>query len=111
MNRNVLKVSKIIEELTTFFLKKGYNNFDISVGREKKECSIEFILPTCKDCDIDYICEQINLEQLDCIEEYGWQLIGESECSNELELIGMLVDKVCVEKTDDKVIFKLIKKN
>ncbi len=111
MNRNVLKVSKIIEELTTFFLKKGYNDFNIAVAKERKQCEIKFILPSCKEADIAYICDQINLEQLDCIEEYGWQLIGESECSNELELIGMLVDKVYIDKSDDQIVFKLIKKN
>ena len=86
------KSAKIVEEMTEYLLTKGYKKINSTVEFNDKEVSIEFIvtptdtsLTTAIKNDL-FCCRDIELE------EYGWELTGDPNCSCNLDSIGLMVD-------------------
>jgi len=43
------------------------------------------------------------------MEEYYWQLAGESDCDDELTLVGAMIDEAKIEMKDGNLTMKLIR--
>lgn len=97
MNHFDKKIGKVIDELTTYLLKKSCEDIEIKIKKEAKaiELIFSFSFPDPKILDI--LEETLSQERDESIEEYGWELLGENDCSGELNLIGMCMDNFEVE--------------
>jgi len=102
MSHEMRKVSKIIDELTTYFLLIGVKKIKTEIINGDKCFKIKF-----KIYDFDFKSKKITemLENLSYnreseMEEYYWELAGESDRDNELCLIGIMTDEVNVEEDE-----------
>lgn len=111
MHHEVKKISKIVDELMTFFLKEDTNEIDFSIKRESDKSIISITDYNTKfdDESIKQICETLNVQRQLEIEAYYWQLCGETDCDDELLLVGAMVDEVFVEKVEGNLVIKLIR--
>ncbi|MBS4538260.1 hypothetical protein GOQ27_07280 [Clostridium sp. D2Q-11] len=95
MNHEIKKISKIIDELSTFCLLHGAKLMNMSVENNKDHFKIILEMD-----NLDYSNKKVSrLEKLlNCprqaeMEEFYWELTGESDHDSELSIVGMMVDK------------------
>ncbi len=112
MNESIKKLTKIIDELTTVFLKNKASKIDIKLKKNTSEYLLKFSV---KGLDyqlffLDDFVEELDKKREDNAEEYYWQLNGTNEDLGELHLIGMMIDDFQVKVEDDILILKIIRK-
>ena len=102
---------KIIDEMLFYFVEKGFNDVTIDCHFNKIETVLEFTV-----CDKDRLLDEcikndIYVERDAEVEEYGYELMGESDTASELQLVGMLIDSIDIKRNNDviKVVLKRIK--
>ncbi|MFI3329254.1 MAG: hypothetical protein R3Y05_02065, partial [bacterium] len=88
------KISKIVDELFLYFVKHGHANINLDIKITDEQIKIEITLENLDNTLLNKIKERLQEDREIEVEEYGWELMGESDCSNELELIGLLIDTV-----------------
>jgi hypothetical protein len=98
-----LKFSKIIGELIVFLLNRGYQAFHFSIKQEVELETIIIRLPSLEPRDEEELVLKMGRHRETEIETYGWSLLGDSG----LEIAGLLIDSIEVEKTDVDVIIHL----
>lgn len=106
------KTCKIIDEFVLYLMRKGQKkvNVDINLDNEN-ETIIKVKTNNLKPEVIDKLMKYINQERELEIEEYGWELMGESDVSNELELVGLLIDRLDIEFEGENCILILRRKH
>ncbi|MDF2613064.1 MAG: uncharacterized protein K0S71_850 [Clostridia bacterium] len=111
MKHETKKISRIVDELTTLFLKQDTDEVDFKIKREPHQTTIKMIdyRTHFDDEYIDELRQQLSIVRQWEIEEYYWQLTGETDCDDELTLIGAMVDKAIVEKKDGNLYIELIR--
>ncbi len=112
MNESIKKLTKIIDELTTVFLRNKASKIDIKLRKNTNEYLLKFSV---KGLDyqlffLDDFIEELDKKREDNAEEYYWQLNGTNENLGELHLIGMMIDDFQVKVEDDMLILKIIRK-
>ncbi len=98
----IKKECKIVDELCLYLMKHGYMDLDISIRRADKLFLLTIKSPKCNSDIISAMDEYINREREIAIEEYGWELMGESDCQSDLEMIGLLIDKLEIDDSEDE---------
>lgn len=101
------KICKLIDELSLFLLRDDKKNMNISLSYKDEETKIEIIVDKLSEKVKKYMLESINLKREFEVEEYGWELMGESDKSNDLEMVGLLIDylEIIDMGEQDKLIF------
>ena len=95
--QNALKSIKLISELAAFVFKAGGNEFDVNFIEKDQtikitiESNIKNLESRCPSC-LETL-EALDTERQSEVEEYYWELAGESNTSQELSLVGMMIDK------------------
>ena len=101
MINEIKKNGKIIDELVTFFLKKKYHQLKMDLNYSQEKTIITIFLGKLTDREFDLIKECFSQKRDRAMEEYGWVLMGESEVSSELNLVGMCVDEFRMERIEE----------
>lgn len=108
------KVAKIVEELTMFFFTVGGNK--LSSGIVKNEDEVEITFSSNYDPEFSHSIEKLE-EYLGepknaGIEDMYWELAGSGDPgeTSQLLLIGMMVDRYEMKKTENHVDLKMYKK-
>ncbi len=107
----IKKACKIMEEFMLYLLKSGFLKVDSNISIEREQTTFTFETKKCKDKFCTQVEEFLNVGREFEVEEYGWELMGESDATNELELLGLLVDTVDIKHENEKTIFRIIRKN
>lgn len=91
---NDLKSIKLISELAAFVFKAGGNEFNIDFKAKNGEIKIT-IESNIKNLNQSCLktLEDLDTERQIEVEEYYWELAGESDHYPELPLVGMMIDK------------------
>ena len=94
MNLEAKKISRILDELSTYFLLKDPKKLNISIDNLTDCRTISFEVH-----GVEYSEEEIldmmtilNEPRQREVEAYYWSLVGESSDDSELSLIGMMID-------------------
>ena len=111
MRHEIKKVSRIVDELTTLFLREDTDEVDFKIKTYPDKAVIHIVdYGTHYDEDyIEHFAETLNLQRQSEIEEYYWQLAGEADESDELTLISAMIDSAIVEKRDGNLYLELIR--
>ncbi len=90
------KDAKIIDEIVTYLIKHGFDNINIDIKRSKEISTITFKMKHTKQTEEMFtnIVEELNQHQEVEIEEFYWQLLGESDDEYNFSLLGTIVNKV-----------------
>ncbi|MBM7560921.1 hypothetical protein JOC49_000435 [Fusibacter tunisiensis] len=113
MRHEIKKVCKIVDELTTLFLKEDTNEIDFKIITEKERSVIRIIdYNTHFDPEyIEHLCAMFNRQRQSEIEEYYWQLAGEADEDDELTLISAMIDSAKAEVRGGNLYMELIRLN
>lgn len=107
MSHNKMKTIKLASELMAFFFDRGINdiNLKIELINGNSIICISGMVENLPSEIIEKTDTRLNTPRQTQVEEYYWELLGESESSGELSLAGMLTDKAEVTYKND--IFKI----
>ncbi len=102
------KGTKIIHEFILYLMKHDVNTLNIDINRNENNLDIIIKTQKCSKKLIERITDRVgDVKELE-YEEYGWELMGESDSSSELELVGMLLDSFEIDDSDpESTVFKL----
>lgn len=111
MKHEIRKVSKIIDELTTYFLLLGIKEIKTSIKNKEDHFKIRFKLYdfNFKHPKIELLKELLNYPRENEMEEYYWELAGESDVDSELCLIGIMTDTVEIVEDKNELKITLIR--
>ena len=104
-------VTKIVRELSLFFMIHGYKQFAIEVKQEEKDTYFIITIDPPKTDLIERMKEKINREREMEVETYGWELVGDIDAKSELEIVGLLIDDMIVQKKNQKLVITLVRKS
>lgn len=117
MRHEAKKIAQIVSEILTLFLLNGAENIDIKVNTKisTNERNTEIIIIQ-YECDyeeefIQKIEYNLNTQRQYEIEGYYWQLVGEDDSSDELHLVGAMVDEANVTKKGKDLHIQLLRKS
>ncbi len=103
------RLCKIVDEVFTYFLNIGAN--DITVNFKDKDDHYQINLKcnytSMNKKKLDKLIKYINHPKSEEMEEYYWELAGESDIDTELTLVGMMTDDKTIEVTEDTIEIKL----
>lgn len=102
MNHEVKKMGKMIDELISFLLKKNLKHIKTSIDIEDEYTLITIEFDNLSAEVTSLLQETLSQERDASMEEYAWELMGESDASGELNLLGMCTDEFKMEQTDTK---------
>lgn len=102
MRHEIKKICRIVDELTTLFLKEDTDEVDFKIIRKPDRAVIKIIDYNSKldDAFLEHFSKMLNSQRQSEIEEYYWQLAGETDDDDELTLISNMVDEATFEKRD-----------
>lgn len=108
MNKMEYRVdSKIIRQLSQFLMFRGVKDFGISFSSNHQ--SVTFIIEA-KNLDkkmVSLMVEKIKKEREIEIEVYGWELLGDTDAQNDLDVLGSFIDEISVNTVNDFTQIKL----
>ena len=93
--QSALKSFKLITELAAFVFKAGGSEFDVHFKEKDQEIKIT-IESRIENLDLSNLRESLkglNTVRQSEVEEYYWELAGESDTFQELTLVGMMIDR------------------
>ena len=112
MRYETKKICKIVDELTTMFLKEDTNEVDFKIIKSPEQTIIRIVDHDTRysDAQIEHLRKTLNNQRLFEVEEYYWKLAGENE-EDELTLVSAMIDTATVTKQDGNLMIELIRKN
>ncbi len=113
MRHEVKKISRIVDELVTFFLRKDTDEVDVSIKRST-ECTVIRMIVHGTHFDSEFVShleDSLNIQRQQEVEEYYWQLAGETDCDTEMTLVGAMVDTAKIGEIDGNLCIEIIRKN
>lgn len=113
MIEHIKKITKIIDEITTYFMSSISDNIDIRIERDNRNFKLIFKVeaPKITTEELTELKESLSIPKQEDIEEYYWQLNGAGDSDIELDLIGMMIDEYELLLEKDHLILTLIRKN
>ena len=105
-------ISKIVNEITSFYLEKGTKNFQIKVDKapEKNQYTIfSYGLISLSEKEYEKIKKMTTIHHDVEYDEY-WELMGEGENSDELILVSRICDSIEI-KYENSILELILKKN
>ena len=104
-----MRVLKIVNELTNYSFKLGARHLQIDL---KDEADRVELVVQCNTADaVDELIKELKVSldtpRQEQVEEYLWEMVGESETYEELNLVGMMIDYNEVTYNDNKLTIKV----
>lgn len=95
MKHEKLRVSKIIDEVMNYLFSMGATDIHIDYKEEEKQHVIHIQSNCVDECStkINKLLKYLKWERQDEMEEFYWELAGDSDVDSELTLVGMMTDK------------------
>jgi len=88
----------------------SHANVDIDRNDDQFVLDFSFQCPSIKPNRLSNLKKTLAVKRNPELEDYYWQLTGETESSNELELVAMMSDQSVVEYIDGVLRIKLVRK-
>jgi hypothetical protein len=102
MNKNEYRIdAKIIKELSLFLMLHNVRDFDLSFHTNKENVRFVIKSKNFPENVLQRMIEKLSRKREIAIEVYGWELLGDTDSRNELDILGALIDDIQVSKEDD----------
>lgn len=111
MRHETKKICKIVDEMTTYFLKEDTDEVDFKIKKSKEKTVVKIIDYNTHytENDVQDLKECLNVQRQHEVEEYYWQLVGESDTEAELTIVGVMIDEATVELVDGNLHVTLVR--
>ncbi|SKC84852.1 hypothetical protein [Maledivibacter halophilus] len=105
------RIAKIVDELTTYFFSMGATDININLKDEKEfyKISLKCNYKYKGKEKIDKLIKSLKCEKQEGMEEYFWELAGDSDVDTELTLVGMMTDEAEIDYNGNEIEVTLIK--
>ena len=106
------KISKIVDEVLTYFLHHYNSRAEIAVIPEPHQYTMRFRFEgvDMDDEHFDALYKRLIVERQPELEDYYWQLAGEIEDNNELMLIAMMCDTIEMQRDGNAITLEAVRK-
>ena len=97
MKHEIKKITKIIDEILTYFMyAHNVRNIQVQIHEHTEGSDISFLISdiTISDEDLETLESNLGINRNPELEDYYWQLAGEMEDSSELSLVAMMTDLI-----------------
>jgi hypothetical protein len=103
------RLCKIVDELFTYFLNIGANDitFNFKDNDDHYELNLVCNYKFMDKKKLDKLIKYLNYPKSEAMEEYYWELAGESDVDTELTIVGMMTDDKTIEVNEDTIEIKL----
>lgn len=104
------KASRIMKELTGYFLEHGYYKFDVSFQLDKEAFVLEIKVPS-KDVPnhFDHLLSDLNTDREMEIDEYYNALLGGHGTDHDYTLLGKAVDLAQIHHEEEVLTLKVVR--
>lgn len=112
MNYNEHKNIKILDELLSYCYSKGAKHMSMTLDTLEDSVifHLECVVPHIEEKDLDALEKFLNTPRCHEMEEYYWELTGDSDVSSELSLVGMMIDEAHINY-DGNLLEVTVKRN
>lgn len=112
MNCEIKKLTGLIDEISTYFLKNDSYEIDIKIKKENNLSKVFMTVYNTKlsDEEIDDLRNVLNIPRQCEVEGFYWELMGDDINGDELFLIGSMIDFAVVEKKGKDLYIELERK-
>lgn len=112
MRHEIKKVAKMMDELTTFCLEHGAEDLNIRIQNQSDhEVIIVDASPiTNMQETVDRMRELLSYPREFEVEEYYWELAGETDGVDELGLVGNMIDEATIDYDDKTIHIELMRR-
>lgn len=112
MTYEVKKIAKIVDEVLTFFM---YNYeaealIDIKCRDKTAYMNFKFTPVTIDETEFEKLLKRFSSKRQSELENYYWQLAGETEEDNEISLVAMMCDTCEMRRQGDTLEISLTRK-
>ncbi|WZL82009.1 hypothetical protein QBE53_02575 [Vallitaleaceae bacterium 9-2] len=113
MRHEMKKIGRIIDEFITTLLIEDTNELDIKIKTSAEETYIHIVDYNTHytEGEVQRLDQLLNEQRQHEIEEYYWQLAGETDEGDELVLLSAMVDRAIVEIIDGNLDIELFRKH
>ncbi|MTI68246.1 MAG: hypothetical protein FH753_16825 [Firmicutes bacterium] len=104
MYKEKVRINKIINELLSFLLKENATSIHININDSDNEVKIT-ILGNVKDFNKDKLNKlkrKLIGSRSEGIEELFWELVGDMNINDELNLLGTMIDESSIDLINSK---------
>ena len=101
---------RIVTELLNYCYSHGSYNIHIDINKKNKKIFI-FIkaeISYLSQDSLELLEKSLNAPRLHEMEEYYWNLTGDTDTGSELSLVGMMIDEATVHYVDNKYLEILV---
>jgi hypothetical protein len=111
MRHEIKKICRIVDELTTLFLKEDSNEVDFKIITSPEQAIIRIVDYNTHFSEkaVAELCQMFNRQRQSEIEEYYWQLAGETDEDDELTLISAMIDSAKAEIVGGDLYMEIIR--
>ena len=112
MKHEPKKISKIVDEILTYFLYHFGAKSEITIIPEPDHYWMKFRFTnvTMTDEEFSALDKRLVVKRQPELEDYYWQLTGEIEDSNELMLVAMMCDSIEMRRDGDSITLELLRR-
>lgn len=105
------KIARIANALVEYFLSHNAKGLTLSILEDEKQISIllQIVHVTLSDKSMDELKHYLYMERQEEMEEYYWHLLGNDSETEEISLIGMMVDEATVTSVPPSLTIELIR--
>ncbi len=109
MDHEAVRMLKIVNELTNFSFKLGASQLQIDLKDIDDRLELIFQCNTKENVDklIEDLKSSLDTPRQEQVEEYLWEMVGEGEVFDELNLVGMMIDDNEVIYNDNKLMIRV----
>jgi len=108
MNKMEYRIgAKIIKQICLFLMLHNIKNFDLSFHSNKRNVIFIIKSPLFSKDLLDRMNEKLSRERETAIEVYGWELLGDTDSQNELDILGALIDEITISHEEKMSIVTL----
>ena len=102
---------KIINELMTYLHKLGAKDIDVQLRKIDSSTAFHIWgkINNIDSDELDNLTNILNTHRQHEIEEYYWNLGGESEAEGELARVGMMIDKAEITYSNNILSFEILR--
>jgi RNA-binding protein YhbY len=102
--------SKIIKQLSLYLMLHGVNDFNLSFSSNSKDVTFIISSKLFTEKVIKEMKDKLSRKREIEVEVYGWELLGDTDTKNQLDILGALIDEVEVKKENDQFVIFLKRK-
>lgn len=112
MKHEAKKIAKIVDEILTFFLFNYQARSQIKVEPTADEYRITFTFSgvAMSESEFAALSDRLVVKRQPELEDYYWQLAGETDDSNEMSIVGMMCDSIDIARDGSTVTLKMLRK-